>query len=88
MLLSELLSLVPIARSWVGDLFCFLHEAVMKGQFAVTFAVLAVAIGMTSPVFGESLKDKVVGAWTLEAGSENFPDGRKLTPVGNRKSDP
>ena len=43
-----------------------------------------------SPAVAQSLKDKVVGAWTLETGSENFPDGKKLTPwaTGNLILDP
>jgi hypothetical protein len=48
-----------------------------------TYTVAVIALlcpGVASSAFAQSLKDKVIGAWTLEAGSENFPDGKKLTP--------
>ena len=43
-----------------------------------------------SPAVAQSFKDKVIGVWTLEAGSENFPDGKKLMPwaTGNLILDP
>jgi hypothetical protein len=56
-----------------------------------TIAVVTLlCLGWTSPAGSQSLKDKVVGAWTLESGSENFPDGKKLTPweTGNLILDP
>jgi hypothetical protein len=63
----------------------------MKTRYTVALSVLAsIAIGIASPALAQSLKDKVVGAWTLESGSENYPDGKKLTPweTGNLILDP
>jgi hypothetical protein len=53
-------------------------------------AIALLSMGVASPAAAQSFKDKVVGAWTLEAGSENFPDGKKLTPwaTGNLILDP
>ena len=53
----------------------------MKRYVFYTFVTVALfCLGLGSPATAQSLKDKVVGAWTLESGSENFPDGKKLTP--------
>ena len=43
-----------------------------------------------SPAVAQSFKEKVMGVWTLEAGSENFPGGKKLEPwaTGNLILDP
>jgi hypothetical protein len=43
-----------------------------------------------SPAVAQSFKEKVIGVWTLEAGSENFPEGKKLEPwaTGNLILDP
>jgi hypothetical protein len=63
----------------------------MKTWYTVAFSLLAgVVMAIASPAVAQSLKDKVVGAWTLESGSENYPDGRKLTPweTGNLILDP
>jgi hypothetical protein len=43
-----------------------------------TIALLC--MGVASPALAQSFKDKVIGAWTLEAGSEDFADGKKLMP--------
>jgi hypothetical protein len=43
-----------------------------------TIALLS--IGAAAPACAQSLKEQVVGAWTLSAGTENFTDGKKLTP--------
>jgi len=52
--------------------------------------VTLLCLGLAFPAGAQSLKDKIVGAWTLESGSENFPDGKKLTPweTGNLILDP
>jgi hypothetical protein len=63
----------------------------MKTRYTVALSVLAgVMIAIGSPALAQSLKDKVVGAWTLVSGSENYPDGKKLTPweTGNLILDP
>jgi hypothetical protein len=46
--------------------------------------------GAGSPAIAQSFKDKVIGAWTLESGSENFPDGKKSEhwATGNLILDP
>jgi hypothetical protein len=37
-------------------------------------------LGVASPADAQTLKDKVMGAWTLVEGSEVFQDGKKATP--------
>jgi Lipocalin-like domain len=44
----------------------------------VTMALLCV--GTVSAANAQSLKDKVIGAWTLTEGSEIFQDGKKVVP--------
>ena len=46
--------------------------------------------GVASSAGAQTLAEKVVGTWTLEAGSENYPDGRKLQSwaTGNLIFDP
>ncbi len=53
-----------------------------------TIALLC--MGVASPALAQSFKDKIIGAWTLEAGSEDFADGKKLMPwaTGNLILDP
>jgi hypothetical protein len=55
---------------------------------AVTASVLC--IGITSNAGAQGLKEKVIGAWTLNDGSEIFQDGKKVTPwaAGNLILDP
>ena len=43
---------------------------------AGTMALLCLAA--VSPAFAQSLKEKVIGAYILESGSENFADGKSL----------
>jgi hypothetical protein len=48
----------------------------------VTFATATaclVCMGI-APASAQSLKEKVMGAWTLDVGSEIFQDGKKVTP--------
>ena len=61
----------------------------MKRYTTNTFVAIAVlSMGFASPAVAQSFKDKVIGAWTLESGSENFPDGKEAYSLGNRQSDP
>jgi hypothetical protein len=43
-----------------------------------TVTLLCVGVAFTAGA--QSLKEKVTGAWTLQSGSENYPDGKKRTP--------
>lgn len=53
----------------------------MNRRTTLTFGTIALLyIGAAAPASAQSLKDQVVGAWTLSAGTENFTDGKKLTP--------
>jgi hypothetical protein len=36
--------------------------------------------GFLGPASAQSFKDKIVGAWTLSAGYENYPDGKQMAP--------
>ncbi|MDT7812179.1 MAG: Lipocalin-like domain, partial [Acidobacteriaceae bacterium] len=47
-------------------------------------------IGITTNAGAQGLKEKVIGAWTLNDGSEIFQDGKKVTPwaAGNLILDP
>jgi hypothetical protein len=45
---------------------------------AATVSLLCV--GITFPASAQSLKEKVMGAWTLEVGSEISKDGKKVIP--------
>jgi hypothetical protein len=43
-------------------------------------AASVLCVGIVSPAGAQSLKEKVIGAWTLSEGSEIFQDGRKEIP--------
>jgi hypothetical protein len=48
----------------------------------ITLAVAAISLlclGAFFPAGAQSLKEKVTGTWIFESGSDNFPDGRKLS---------
>lgn len=48
---------------------------------SLAFATIALLCqGVAPSALAQSLKDKVVGAYALQAGSENYSDGKKLTP--------
>ena len=49
-----------------------------RSKSFVIGAVLLVCAGTAPPVFAQSLAEKVVGAWTLDNGTENYADGKKL----------
>jgi Lipocalin-like domain len=53
-------------------------------------AVSLLCLGIASPASAQSLKEKVVGAWTLDVGAEIFQDGKKAVPwaTGNLMLDP
>jgi hypothetical protein len=50
------------------------------------FARIAVAtasllsIAIADPASAQSLRDKLIGAWNLDVGSEIFQDGKKVVP--------
>ena len=53
----------------------------MKRLTALTVATVSLlCMGVSFPAAAQGLKEKVMGTWTLESASENFPDGKKLTP--------
>lgn len=63
----------------------------MNRYTAITLGTIALlCMAASSPTVAQNFKDKVVGAWTLESGLENFADGKKLTPwaTGNLILDP
>jgi hypothetical protein len=49
-----------------------------KGLLAVAASILC--MGLSTGAHAQGLKEKVIGAWTLNDGSELFQDGKKLTP--------
>jgi hypothetical protein len=48
-------------------------------RIATVIASLA-SMGAGYSADAQNLKEKMIGAWTLESGSENFTDGKKLLP--------
>jgi hypothetical protein len=42
--------------------------------------VFLLCIGVAFPANAQSLQEKIRGTWTLSSGSENYTDGKKLTP--------
>lgn len=42
--------------------------------------VSLLCMGIASPASAQSLKEKMIGAWTLDVGSEIFQDGKKVIP--------
>ena len=53
----------------------------MNGIIASTVATISLlSIGIAAPASAQGLKDKLVGAWTLEEGSEIFQGGKKVIP--------
>ena len=52
----------------------------MYHRLTINFATIAlVSLGVSVPASAQSLKDKAVGAYTLESGTENYADGKKLS---------
>ena len=47
---------------------------------AAAASISLLCIGIAAPASAEGLKEKVIGAWTLDAGSEIFQDGKKVVP--------
>jgi Lipocalin-like domain len=47
---------------------------------AATTALAFVCLGFSIPATAQSLQQKIVGTWTLESGSENYPDGKRNVP--------
>jgi hypothetical protein len=53
----------------------------MKQNGVMATPVLALLyLGLALPANAQSLKQQIAGSWTLESGSENYPDGRKNMP--------
>jgi hypothetical protein len=53
----------------------------MNRYSTITFGAIALLyVGAAPLAQAQSFKEKITGTWTLEAGLENFPDGKKLTP--------
>jgi Lipocalin-like domain len=52
----------------------------MDNRVTMRFATIALmCLGVAGPASAQSLKDKAVGAYTLESGTENYADGKKLS---------
>lgn len=47
---------------------------------AVTTALAFLCFGFSMPAIAQSLQQKLVGTWTLESASENYPDGKRNLP--------
>ena len=45
---------------------------------AATTALAFLCLGFSIPAIAQSLQQKIVGTWTLESGSENYPDGKRI----------
>jgi hypothetical protein len=54
------------------------------------FTIPLLCIGISSNACAQGLKEKAIGAWALNDGSEIFQDGKKVTPwaAGNLILDP
>jgi hypothetical protein len=49
-------------------------------MFATSLLAGLLCSALTQAALAQSLKDKIVGAWTLTEGSEVFADGKKVVP--------
>jgi len=52
----------------------------LASEMTVAASLALLCVGVASPAVAQSMKDKVMGAWTLVDGSEIFQDGKKVTP--------
>ncbi len=52
----------------------------MKANYKIAAAASLLCFGMVSAASAQSLKEKVMGAWTLDVGSEISQDGKKVVP--------
>ena len=51
-----------------------------RAATAATTALAFLCLGFSIPAFAQSLQQRIVGTWTLESGSENYPDGKRNLP--------
>ena len=51
-----------------------------RAATAATTALATLCLGFSIPAVAQSLQQKIVGTWTLESGSENYPDGKRNVP--------
>jgi hypothetical protein len=57
------------------------RTSTMKRYGVMTTTALALlCLGLASPANAQGLKQQIVGTWTLESGTENYPDGKKNMP--------
>ena len=56
-----------------------LKEILMNRRAILGLGTLAL-VCIAAPASAQGLKDQVIGSWTLSSGTENFADGKKLTP--------
>ncbi len=53
----------------------------MNRRTSLAVSMLALlSVGVAAPASAQGVKDQLVGAWTLASGTENFSDGKKMTP--------
>jgi hypothetical protein len=52
----------------------------MNRRAVITTAITLMCVGFTFSANAQSLKQQVVGAWTLTSGTEKLPDGKVVTP--------
>ena len=45
---------------------------------AATMALAFLCLGFSAPAAAQNLQQKLVGTWTLESGSEEYPDGKRI----------
>lgn len=52
----------------------------LASEITIAASLALLCVGVASPAVAQSMKGKVMGAWTLVDGSEIFQDGKKTTP--------
>jgi hypothetical protein len=57
-----------------------MYRPMFASSMATAASLALFCFGIASPASAQSMKDKVMGAWTLVDGSEIFQDGKKATP--------
>ena len=48
-----------------------------RGAMAIT-ALAFLWLGFSNPAIAQTLQEKIVGTWTLDSGSENYSDGKRI----------
>jgi hypothetical protein len=55
-------------------------ENIMKNRVVMTTAIACLWLAPALPASAQSLKQQVVGTWTLTSGIEKLPDGKTVAP--------